>query len=386
PGSEMQIHLTKRETFEPRPHQQTAIENAIKGFETHNRGQLIMACGTGKTFTALRLAERVAHNNGGRARVLFLVPSISLLSQTLKEWTAQAQLDLRSYAVCSDNKVSKKAEDIASYDLEVPVSTDGQSIAERFSHGKRFKGLHVVFSTYQSLPAVHDAQQEGIEDFDLVICDEAHRTTGVTLFGEDPSNFTRIHDANYIKASKRLYMTATPRLYDDNVKGKAAEHSAEVMSMDDEGTFGPEFHRLGFGEAVEKGLLTDYKVLVMTVDEEVAAEALARGGGNEVNLSLASAMIGAWNGLAKRSGKEQGTKSGFAVDAAPMRRTVAFAKYIKTSKAIADSYPYLIDSYRESLKEHAALNDINLHNVDLEVAVKHVDGGMNAMERNTKIS
>ena len=386
PGSEMQIHLTKRETFEPRPHQQTAIENAIKGFETHERGQLIMACGTGKTFTALRLAERVAHNNGGRARILFLVPSISLLSQTLKEWTAQAQLELRSYAVCSDNKVSKKAEDIASYDLEVPVSTDGKSIAERFSRGKRFKGLHVVFSTYQSLPAVHDAQQEGLEDFDLVICDEAHRTTGVTLFGEDPSNFTRIHDANYIKASKRLYMTATPRLYDDNVKGKAAEHSAEVMSMDDEGTFGPEFHRLGFGEAVEKGLLTDYKVLVMTVDEEVAAEALARGGGNEVNLSLASAMIGAWNGLAKRSGKEQGTKSGFAVDAAPMRRAVAFAKDIKTSKAIADSYPYLIDSYRESLKEHAALNDINLHNVDLEVAVQHVDGGMNAMERNTKIS
>lgn len=386
PGSEMQIHLTKRETFEPRPHQQAAIEKAIKGFETHERGQLIMACGTGKTFTALRLAERVANNNGGRARVLFLVPSISLLSQTLKEWTAQAQMDLRSYAVCSDNKVSKKAEDIASYDLEVPVSTEGKSIAERFSRGKRFKGLHVVFSTYQSLPAVHDAQQEGLEDFDLVICDEAHRTTGVTLFGEDPSNFTRIHDANYIKASKRLYMTATPRLYDDNVKGKAAEHSAEVMSMDDEGTFGPEFHRLSFGEAVEKGLLTDYKVLVMTVDEEVAAEALARGGGNEVNLSLASAMIGAWNGLAKRSGKEQGTKSGFAVDAAPMRRTVAFAKDIKTSKAIADSYPYLIDSYRESLKEHAALNDLNLHNADLEIAVKHVDGGMNAMERNTKIS
>ena len=386
PGSEMQIHLTKRETFEPRPHQQAAIENAIKGFETHERGQLIMACGTGKTFTGLRLAERVANNNGGRARVLFLVPSISLLSQTLKEWTAQAQLDLRSYAVCSDNKVSKKAEDIASYDLEVPVSTEGKSIAERFSRGKRFKGLHVVFSTYQSLPAVHDAQQEGLEDFDLVICDEAHRTTGVTLFGEDPSNFTHIHDANYIKATKRLYMTATPRLYDENAKGKAAEHSAEVMSMDDEGTFGPEFHRLGFGEAVEKGLLTDYKVLVMTVDEEVAAEALSRGGGNEVNLSLASAMIGAWNGLAKRSGKEQGTKSGFSVDAAPMRRTVAFAKDIKTSKAIADSYPYLIDSYRESLKEHAALNDIDLHNVDLEVAVQHVDGGMNAMERNTKIS
>ncbi|MDN6430768.1 type ISP restriction/modification enzyme [Corynebacterium flavescens] len=386
PGSEIQINLTKRETFGPRPHQQTAIDNAIKGFETHDRGQLIMACGTGKTFTALRLAERVANDNGGRARVLFLVPSISLLSQTLKEWTAQSQLDLRSYAVCSDNKVSKKAEDIAAYDLEVPVSTDGKSIAERFNRGKRFKGLHVVFSTYQSLPAVHDAQENGLEDFDLVICDEAHRTTGVTLYGEDPSNFTRIHDAEYIKASKRLYMTATPRLYDDNIKGKAAEHSAEVMSMDDEGTYGPEFHRLGFGEAVEKGLLTDYKVLVITVDEEATADALARGGGNEVNLSLASAMIGAWNGLAKRSGKEQGTKSGFEIDASPMQRTVAFAKDIKTSKAIAESYPYLIDSYRDSLEEHAALNDVSLLNVDLDVAVQHVDGGMNAMERNTKIS
>ncbi|MDC7104896.1 DEAD/DEAH box helicase [Corynebacterium falsenii] len=385
PGSDIEINLSPRQTFEPRPHQATAIAKTIEGFATHDRGKLIMACGTGKTFTALRLAEQVAELNGNRARVLFLVPSISLLSQTLKEWTAQRRLDLKSYAVCSDTKVSKKAEDIASYDLEVPVSTNGADIAERFSHGKRAAGLQVVFSTYQSLPAVHEAQAAGLDDFDLVICDEAHRTTGVTLAGEDASNFVRIHDADYIRAARRLYMTATPRLFDDATKGKAAEHSAELASMDDEAVYGPEFHRLGFGEAVEKGLLTDYKVLVMTVDEEVAAEALSRGP-QEVNLSLASAMIGAWNGLAKRSGREQGTKHGFDIDAAPMKRTVAFAKDIKTSKQIVESYPTLVSAHQQLLREKAALNEVSLHNVDLEIAARHVDGAMNAMERNSRLS
>lgn len=391
PGSEVrdkniQINLSQRETFEPRPHQQTAIDKAIEGFETHDRGKLIMACGTGKTFTALRLAERVAEENGGKARILFLVPSISLLSQTLKEWTAQGRLDMRAFAVCSDSKVSKKAEDIAVYDLEVPVSTDGEEITQRFASGKRAKGLNIVFSTYQSLPAVHEAQQQGLDDFDLVICDEAHRTTGITLAGEDASNFVRIHDADYIRASKRLYMTATPRLYDDAVKGKAAEHSAELTSMDDEGIYGPEFYRLGFGEAVDKGLLTDYKVLVMTVDESVAAEAMARSDDNQINLTTASAMIGAWNGLAKRSGELQGKKGGFEENAQPMQRAVAFAKDIKTSQLIADTYPSLIATHQELLKDKAVLNDVSLTNVDLRVAAQHVDGGMNAMERGTKLS
>ena len=386
PGSEMQINLSPRETFEPRPHQEEAIARTLEGFGTHDRGKLIMACGTGKTFTALRLAERVAEANGGKARVLFLVPSISLLSQTLKEWTAQARVDLHSFAVCSDSKVSKKAEDIATHDLSVKVSTQGADVAERFSTGKRAKGLNVVFSTYQSLPAVHDAQKLGLDDFDLVICDEAHRTTGVTLAGEEASNFTKIHDPAYIRAAKRLYMTATPRLFDDSVKGKAAEHSAELASMDDEGVYGPEFHRLGFGEAVEKGLLTDYKVLVMTVDESAAADVMARTGRQEINLTLASAMIGAWNGLAKRSGELQGKKGGFDENAEPMRRTVAFARDIKTSKEIAESFPALIRNFQDMLREKAVLNDVSLLNVDLQVEAQHVDGSMNAMERNTKLS
>lgn len=391
PGSEVrdktiQINLSQRETFEPRPHQQAAIDKAIEGFKTHDRGKLIMACGTGKTFTALRLAERVAEDNGGKARILFLVPSISLLSQTLKEWTAQGRLDMRAFAVCSDSKVSKKAEDIAVYDLEVPVSTEGKDITTRFESGKRAKGLNIVFSTYQSIQAVHEAQQVGLDDFDLVICDEAHRTTGITLAGEDASNFVRVHDADYIKASKRLYMTATPRLYDEAVKGKAEEHSAELASMDDEAIYGPEFYRLGFGEAVDKGLLTDYKVLVMTVDESVAAQAMAHSENNQVNLSLASAMIGAWNGLAKRSGELQGKKGGFDEDAQPMQRAVAFAKDIKTSQLIAETYPSLIGTHQELLKEKAVLNDVSLTNIDLNVAAQHVDGGMNAMERGTRLS
>ena len=385
PGSEIQINLSQRETFEPRSHQQEAIDSAMAGFATRDRGKLIMACGTGKTFTALRLAERVAEE-GGKARVLFLVPSISLLSQTLKEWTAQGRLDMRTFAVCSDSKVSRKAEDIATYDLEVPVSTNGVEIAKRFESGKRAKGLHIVFSTYQSLPAVHEAQQQGLDDFDLVICDEAHRTTGITLAGEDESNFVRIHDADYIKASKRLYMTATPRLYDDSVKGKAQDHSAELASMDDEAIYGPEFYRLGFGEAVEKGLLTDYKVLVMTVDESVAADAMARSQNSQINLTLASAMIGAWNGLAKRSGSLQGKKGGFDEDATPMHRAVAFARDIKTSQAIADSYPQLVNMHRGLLEEKAVLNDVSLHNVDVSISAQHVDGSMNALERGTKLS
>ncbi|MCK2200799.1 DEAD/DEAH box helicase [Corynebacterium callunae] len=387
PGSELTINLQLKEPYSPRPHQQTAIEKAIEGFQTHDRGKLIMACGTGKTFTALRLSEEVARFNGNKARILFLVPSISLLSQTLKEWTAQKTMDLRPVAVCSDSKVSKAAEDIAAYDLEVPVSTDGALIAEKLEHRKRAAGLTVVFSTYQSLPAVHAAQEAGAEPFDLVICDEAHRTTGITLAGEDPSNFTRIHDASYIKAAKRLYMTATPRLFDDSVKGKAADHSAEVSSMDDEAIYGPEFHRLGFGEAVEKGLLTDYKVVVMTVDEQVAANALTVLGstpGEELTLDMTSAIIGAWNGLAKRSGKEQDTKTGFSSSDAAMERAVAFARDIKTSQQIAESFPRVVNAYTTELE--VKNDEVDEHNLNLSVACQHVDGSMNALERNSRLT
>ena len=390
PQGELQVNLSEAKRHEPRLHQQSAIDAVFAGFEAGNdRGKLIMACGTGKTFTALKIAERAALENGGNARILFAVPSISLLSQTLREWTAQTQLDLRAFAVCSDTKVSRSAEDFNIHDVAIPVTTDPVKLAEEMGHRKRAKGLTVVFTTYQSLPAVAAAQGLGVDPFDLVICDEAHRTTGVTLFGEDDSNFVRVHDGEFLKATRRLYMTATPRIFDDSVKDKAEEHSAELTSMDDETVYGPEFHRLSFGAAVERGLLTDYKVIVLTVDESLMAAPLQgqlAGVHSELRLDDASKIIGCWNGLAKRAGETpEGT--GFAPGEAPMRRAVAFAKDIAASKQVAEVFPAVVDAYRDLLE--GSENDgriVDSTNLDLTCAVHHVDGTFNALQRNEQLS
>jgi len=200
-----------------RPHQKAALCDVRAGFQTHDRGKMIMACGTGKTFTSLRIADEQVAPGGS---VLFLVPSLSLLSQTLKEWTAEAEKPLRSFAVCSDTKVGKKTqnEDISPYDIAFPPSTDPVKLLDRVSAGDARDKITVIFCTYQSLPVVAAAQQQGLPEFDLIICDEAHRTTGVTLAGEDESNFVVVHDQTAIKGAKRLYMTATPRIYDDSSK------------------------------------------------------------------------------------------------------------------------------------------------------------------------
>lgn len=390
PQGELHVDLAEAKRHDPRLHQQDAIDAVFAGFEAGNdRGKLIMACGTGKTFTALKIAERTATENGGSARILFAVPSISLLSQTLREWTAQTQLDLRAFAVCSDTKVSRSAEDMGIHDVAIPVTTDPGKLTAEMGHRKRAKGLTVVFTTYQSLPVVAAAQKDGVDRFDLVICDEAHRTTGVTLFGEDESNFVRVHDADYLQSDRRLYMTATPRLFDDKVKDQAEEHSAELTSMDDETIYGPEFHRLSFGDAVARGLLTDYKVIVLTVDEELIAspmQAQLAGDFSELRLDDASKIVGCWNGLAKRAGRTpDGT--GFAPGEAPMRRAVAFAKDIAASKQVAEVFPAVVDAYRELLEDTE--NDgqsVDGTNLDLSCAVHHVDGTFNALQRNAELA
>ncbi|BDB63278.1 DEAD/DEAH box helicase [Rhodococcus sp. RDE2] len=385
-----EVSLAEAVRHEPRSHQIEAIEKVFTGFAAGNeRGKLVMACGTGKTFTALKIAERTAAEQGGSARILFAVPSISLLSQTLRGWTAQTQLDLRAFAVCSDTKVSRAAEDIAVHDVAIPVTTDPAVLATEMEHRKRAKGLTVVFTTYQSLPVVAEAQKNGVDPFDLVICDEAHRTTGATAAGADESNFVRVHDGDYLKSSRRLYMTATPRIFDDKVKDKADEHSAELYSMDDETLFGPEFHRLSFGEAVDRGLLTDYKVIVLTVDESVMAGPLQEqlsGDHSELRLDDASRIIGCWNGLAKRAGQTPDGAS-FTPGEAPMRRAVAFAKDIAASTQLADVFPSVVDSYRDLLD--SGENDghrIDDTNRDLRCEVHHVDGTFNALERNKELA
>jgi predicted helicase len=257
--------LTRKAAKQPFPHQELAISKVVAGFETADRGKLIMACGTGKTFTSLKLVEQVVPRGG---TVLFLVPSISLLSQTLKEWTIESAIPLRSFAVCSDVSVGKRKtdEDIPVTDLAYPATTNTTKLVTKYSEIPRdFDGITVVFSTYQSIDVVAKAQSEGVPEFDLIICDEAHRTTGVTLAGDEESAFVRVHNQEYVKAKKRLYMTATPRIYADASRSKAEEVGAVLTDMDTPEFYGEEFRRLGFGEAVSMGRLTDYKVLVLAV-------------------------------------------------------------------------------------------------------------------------
>lgn len=376
PDEDLHVTVEPARRHEPRPHQQVAINEVFNGFATRDRGKLIMACGTGKTFTALKIAERWADEHDGSARVLFLVPSISLLSQTLHEWTAQSRTAMRSFAVCSDTKASRVVEDINPYDVPLPATTNASKLVTQMQQGRPSAGLTVVFSTYQSLPVIAEAQRLGLAEFDLIVCDEAHRTTGVTLQDADESNFVKIHDNGYVRATKRLYMTATPRIFDENVKAKAEEHSAVITSMGDEAKYGPEFHRLTFGTAVERGLLTDYKVLVLTVDEEHIAGPLQNqivDTNHEINLDDATKIVGCWNGLAKRAGADV-NGNGFLPGQTPMKRAVAFLRDIKSSRRFSDAFEQVVDAY------DGAEDDV------LACSAHHVDGSFNALERNRELA
>ena len=382
--------LSVRAKKQLRPHQQKALDAVREGFAKHDRGKLIMACGTGKTFTSLRIAEDLV---GAGGTVLFLVPSIALLSQSLKEWSIEAGVPLRTFAVCSDSKVGKdkggEGEDISVVDLEIPATTDpGRLIAQVRGGGQARDRMTVVFSTYQSIDVVHQAQLQGLGRFDLIVCDEAHRTTGATLVGSDESAFVRVHDDGYIGGAKRLYMTATPRIYDDASKAKAGEADALLASMDDERLYGPEFHRLDFGEAVGLGLLSDYRVLILTVPESAVSRVMqsAFAVDSELNLPDAAKIIGCWNGLSKRGDPGQD----FPSDPAPMRRAVAFCQSIRASKIFANEFGDVVDHYTGLLEDETAavgadgtvsLDDAGL----LETEVHHVDGTMNILARNAAL-
>lgn len=358
-----------------RPHQTQALKDVRAGLEMAHRGRLIMACGTGKTFTSLRIAEDLVGVGGS---VLFLVPSIQLMSQSLREWMVNREVDIRPFAVCSDVRVGRKTSDdadLSTVDLTEPATTDAATLAARMGVGRHSTPrMTVVFATYQSIDVVAEAQRLGVPGFDLVVCDEAHRTTGVTLAGQDESHFVKVHDGDYLKADRRLYMTATPRVFGDAVRKKATDAEALLADMSDETIFGPELHRLGFGDAVEADLLTDYKVLVLSVDESYVAEhfqsAMAQSG--EIALGDAAKLIGCWNGLRKHFGKDD-----LGGDDAPMRRAVAFAKDIKASKLAAGSFPVMVDRARQDETDDRA---------NLRVEARHVDGTMGIHERNTRLA
>lgn len=372
-----------------RPHQQSALKAVTAGLQDADRGKLIMACGTGKTFTSLKIAESMAGKGG---RVLFLVPSLSLLQQTLTEWTQESAIPLHSFAVCSDSDVGKKKgrkEDDAvqtlAHELRYPATTDARALAKGVAARSDNAHMTVVFSTYHSIEVIHDAQQQGLADFDLIVCDEAHRTTGATFEGDDESAFVRVHDAAYIRAGKRLYMTATPRIYGNEAKAVAERDNVALYSMDNEAWYGKQLFVITFSEAVKRGLLVDYKVIVLAVEESHInrrLQTLLKDENNSLRVDDAAKIVGCWKALAKL-----GIHEGAGESAEPMKRAVAFCQVIEpsrggkthkvSSKEIADMFKAVVDAYQdaEDIEDAARMT----------CEAKHVDGSMNAGEKEAKL-
>ncbi|MDF3383412.1 MULTISPECIES: type ISP restriction/modification enzyme [unclassified Sulfitobacter] len=363
-----------------RPHQVEALEAVRAGLSEADRGKLIMACGTGKTFTSLKIAEALVGKGG---RVLFMVPSLALMSQTVREWTNDTEIPLRSFAVCSDAQVGKRrvsnddAAEIEAHDLAFPATTNPERLVQKAGHDDSER-MTVVFSTYQSIAVLDAAQKAGLPAFDLIICDEAHRTTGATLAGEEESNFVRIHDNAYVKGRKRLYMTATPRIFGDVAKTRADEEAAVLASMDDESLYGQTFLHKGFGWAVQQGLLTDYKVIVLAMDEGLVSASVQKrlaDENSELDLDDATKIIGCYKALTK-----QDLQQDVSFDPQPMKRGLAFCKSIAASKLIRDEFANVVAEYTG---DDAMIEDDAPSSPDrLDIEIEHVDGTFNAKSRN----
>ena len=366
----------KREFKEPRPHQREAIDACLEKFQEFDRGQLIMACGTGKTITSLRLTEELLPEG---SLVLFLAPSIALVAQTMREWANQSKRDMRCAVVCSDETASRTEGDTwetSLSDIPYPATTDPEALYRQIERFDRSGGVNVVFSTYQSIQVVSDAQRMGLDPFDLIVCDEAHRTTGASAASDnlsDQSAFTKVHDNRLVSARKRVYMTATPKIYGDSARRQAKEESYEVSSMDDVEKFGPVFYKISFARAVDEGLLTDYRVIALTVSEDVVSEVYQRAMADDEGFEITDAakVIGCWKGLSDQGKDEEGH---------PLKNAVAFCSTIPESKRISEYFERTVKAYIGYEREQG--NEVS----GLECEVRHVDGSMDMANRKEKLS
>ena len=360
----------------PRDYQNTVIKSALEYFKEHDRGQLIMAPGTGKTFTSLKVAEAMAKEAGKEQYVvLYLVPSIQLLTQTLRGWNNDTDMSMSSMAVTSDRNASRgsvKSDEsniqIKASDIGFPATTSAKKVVENYEElmGQPKKELLVVFGTYQSIDVLGKAQQNGFPDFDLIIADEAHRTTGAKALGEEDSSFTKVHSNLNVKGLKRLYQTATPKLYGTEAKKKAESNSIVVSSMDDESLYGEVFYRLGFGDAISHDILTDYKLMVLAVDETVVQKDMQKSlsdSENGLDIDDVGRIIGVWNAMVKRESFSD------KISGEPMKRAIAFSRTIEDSKRISAQFENVVNDYLNSDEGYY-------------VNVRHVDGNMNALEKN----
>ena len=379
-----------------RSDQITAVRNVIYGLREADRGKLIMACGTGKTFTSLKIAEEMAGKGG---RVLFLVPSLALLSQTLTEWTQESQTPLHSFAVCSDSDVGKRkpssskvnSDDVQMlmHELRYPATTKPDMLAREVQKRHDDQHISVIYGTYHSVEVIGAAQKKhGLPPFDLIVCDEAHRTTGSTWAGEEESHFVKVHDASFIKAAKRLYMTATPRIFGVSAKQKEEAGDVALFSMDEEKHYGKELHVTSFSEAVSRDLLCDYKVIVLTIGEAHVShrlQGLLKDENNSLKVDDAGRIIGCWKALAKL-GMSEDTEG----DPEPMRRAVAFCQVIEaqhkgrgykvSSKQIAGMFREVVDTYQQAELEAGT------DHRTLTCEAAHIDGTMNASQKEEKIN
>jgi predicted helicase len=365
------IKLNEPKTL--RDHQREALEAVKIGLADADRGKLVMACGTGKTFTGLKIAEEL----GGKGKlILYMVPSLALMSQTVREWKNDSEDDFLAFSVCSDVKVGKRESDgdaiqFTVHDLAFPATTNAGKIAQQVEDSDSEKMI-VVFSTYQSIQVLTDAQKtHGLPEFDWIICDEAHRTTGATI-GADESNFVRIHSNDNVAGKKRVYMTATPKIFGENAKSKAKQHDVALASMDDPETFGELLFYRGFSWAVENNLLSDYKVIVLAVDEGLISAGVQNrlAESNEMKLDDATKIIGCYKALTKHDliGSD-------AENPIPMKRALAFCKGIDNSKMITKEFAAVVDEYRKN-------DDIgDKSGPALDIQTRHVDGTYNAKQR-----
>ncbi|HNH49375.1 MAG TPA: DEAD/DEAH box helicase family protein, partial [Myxococcota bacterium] len=319
--------------------------------------------------------------------------SLSLLSQTLTEWTQESAVRLRSFAVCSDSEVGKKrkkdddAVQTFAHELQFPATTQPNRLAAELNRVHDDDPMTVVFATYHSIDVIHRAQHEfKLPAFDLILCDEAHRTTGATFEDQEESTFVRVHDAAYIQGAKRLYMTATPRIFGEVAKATAGKDSVTLCSMDDPALFGETLHVLTFSAAVQRKLLVDYKVIVLAVEEAHVnrrIQELLKDKNNELRVDDAAKIVGCWKALAK-----QGLSRDLVDDAEPMKRAVAFCQVIRpnpqarspkvASTTIQKMFSAVVEAYRESAPEEE-------RSVQLRCEAEHIDGGMNASQKEAKI-
>lgn len=380
----------------PYPHQLDVLSKAHEYFKDHDRGKLIMACGTGKTYTSLLLMEQELK---GKGLVLFMVPSIELLGQTLNAWANDAKKTIRAVCICSDSKASDiRDNDTLGWsisDLPLPASTNPHAIARQLRGFRDHDGLVVVFSTYQSVDTVSEAQRlllgqtEGKYGvFDYIICDEAHRTTGVKMSSDDDKMFTKIHYEENVKGKKRLYMTGTPKIYKESLRNNAkiTEKDFVFCSMDDPAIYGEGIAWVNFSYAVNHGLLTDYKVLVLTVSDDDMTERTkdaVKDNRNTSGYNDAAKLIGVINGLSKRIKGDRETILGG--DLSKMHRALAFCGRIGdedqpgTSKNIAAAVSGMADLYRGDLPEEDRKEVV-------KIEAKHIDGSMGAQQRNEIMS